>query len=232
MHYLELALQQMGESFAVKQDISPLLLGFHLLFAAVLAWFIRFLYRRCSASPSDTDSISRVFPLLALVITAVIAVVKSSLFLSLGLVGALSIVRFRAAIKDPEELVYLFLCTAIGLALGAEALWVALVLTGCASFIIVGMHLFGLERRRERLLLTITGDAQQYFSDNETGVMAILESVAGKYVLQRFDVEQGQGQMRVILNESSSKKTIEIITKLRQSLPDCELSYVNLNSNL
>lgn len=46
--------------------------------------------------------------------------VESSLALSLGLVGALSIVRFRAAIKEPEEIVYLFFCIALGLALGAE----------------------------------------------------------------------------------------------------------------
>jgi hypothetical protein len=49
-------------------------------------------------------------------------IVKSSLALSLGLVGALSIVRFRAAIKEPEELVYLFLIIAIGLGCGANQL--------------------------------------------------------------------------------------------------------------
>ena len=48
-----------------------------------------------------------------------ITIVKSSLALSLGLVGALSIVRFRAAIKEPEELVYLFLIIATGLGCGA-----------------------------------------------------------------------------------------------------------------
>ena len=49
-------------------------------------------------------------------------IVKTSLALSLGLVGALSIVRFRAAIKEPEELVYLFLIIAIGLGCGANQL--------------------------------------------------------------------------------------------------------------
>ena len=50
----------------------------------------------------------------------VIAVVKSSLALSLGLVGALSIVRFRTPIKEPEELAYIFLAIALGLCLGAD----------------------------------------------------------------------------------------------------------------
>ena len=50
----------------------------------------------------------------------IISIVKSSLALSLGLVGALSIIRFRAAIKEPEELTYLFLSIAIGLGFGAN----------------------------------------------------------------------------------------------------------------
>ena len=51
---------------------------------------------------------------LAIITTLVITVIKFSLALSLGLVGALSIVRFRAAIKEPEELVFLFLIISIG----------------------------------------------------------------------------------------------------------------------
>ena len=53
-------------------------------------------------------------------IMVVITVVKSSLALSLGLVGALSIVRYRTAIKEPEELAYTFLTIAIGLGMGAD----------------------------------------------------------------------------------------------------------------
>ena len=58
-----------------------------------------------------------VLPVICLTTLLVISVVKSSLALSLGLVGALSIVRFRTPIKEPEELAYIFLAIAIGLAL-------------------------------------------------------------------------------------------------------------------
>ena len=61
-----------------------------------------------------------VLPVICLTTLVVISVVKSSLALSLGLVGALSIVRFRTPIKEPEELAYIFLAIAIGLALGAD----------------------------------------------------------------------------------------------------------------
>ena len=61
-----------------------------------------------------------VLPVISLTTLLVISVVKSSLALSLGLVGALSIVRFRTPIKEPEELAYIFLAIAVGLALGAD----------------------------------------------------------------------------------------------------------------
>ena len=69
---------------------------------------------------------------LALATLLVIMIVKSSIALSLGLVGALSIVRFRAAIKDPEELTYLFFVIGIGLAGGANQPILAVV-----SFLVI-----------------------------------------------------------------------------------------------
>ena len=232
MQQFEEVWKQLEGAVSNGQNVSALSLCLYLALSAALALYIRLLYRKCSASSSDTESISRVFPLLALVTTGVIAVVKSSLALSLGLVGALSIVRFRAAIKDPEELVYLFLCIGIGLALGAEQPLLAIAMVGVATVFIVGMHVTSRSKRRHRLLLTISGDAEPHFSDGETGVMSAVETVAGRYTLQRFDVENGRGQVRIVLGDSSPEKTAELITKLRERLPDCDLSYVNLNSTL
>ncbi len=224
--------KQLEGSVSAGHNISALNLSVYLILAGVLTMYVRMLYRKCSTSPSDTESISRVFPLLAIITTAVIAVVKSSLALSLGLVGALSIVRFRAAIKDPEELVYLFLCIAVGLALGAEQPLLAIALVAVATCFIVAMHLSSKEQRQHRLLLTITGDSARHFSGNDSGVLLAVEEVAGKYTLQRFDVENGRGQVRIVLGESTSQETAEIVTKLRERLPGCDLSYVNLNSAL
>jgi hypothetical protein len=72
------------------------------------------------------------FLLVAVATTLIITIVKSSLALSLGLVGALSIVRFRAAIKEPEELAYLFLAISVGLGLGAGQALLTLVALGPA----------------------------------------------------------------------------------------------------
>ena len=76
-------------------------------------------YIRFSSTLSNRIEFSKNFVVLGVATCIVIMIVKSSLALSLGLVGALSIVRFRTPIKDPEELIFLFICIALGLSLGA-----------------------------------------------------------------------------------------------------------------
>ena len=90
-----------------------------LLISIVLSFLVQQFYIRFSTTLSNRVEFSKNFLVLAATTTIIITIVKSSLALSLGLVGALSIVRFRAAIKEPEELVYLFLIISIGLACGA-----------------------------------------------------------------------------------------------------------------
>ena len=68
----------------------------------------------------DTRQYLPIFLLLIPSMILIISIIKSSIALSLGLVGALSIVRFRTPIKEPEELLYLFVAIAIGLGLGAN----------------------------------------------------------------------------------------------------------------
>jgi len=90
-----------------------------LLLSIFLAFLVQQTYIKLSTTLSNKKEFSKNFLMLAATTTIIITIVKSSLALSLGLVGALSIVRFRAAIKEPEELVYLFLLIGIGLGCGA-----------------------------------------------------------------------------------------------------------------
>jgi len=91
----------------------------NLIVVGVLCYLIKIFYKKFSTTLSNREEFSKNFILLGIATCIVITIVKNSLALSLGLVGALSIVRFRAAIKEPEELVYLFLVIATGLGGGA-----------------------------------------------------------------------------------------------------------------
>ncbi len=117
-------------------DISFESLIVSVIVSVICAYIIKIIYLKFAKTINNKENFSDIFVLLALTTTIVITVVKFSLALSLGLVGALSIVRFRAAIKEPEELVYLFLVIGIGLAAGSNQYQVALTLTVVAFLII------------------------------------------------------------------------------------------------
>ena len=110
--------------FFLKENIVLDLNSFlsSLIAATILSLLIQFFYLRYASTLSNKFEFSKNFVILGITTTIVITIVKSSLALSLGLVGALSIVRFRAAIKEPEELVFLFLIIATGLGCGAGQL--------------------------------------------------------------------------------------------------------------
>jgi len=116
-------------NFFLNQNIQLDILGFilSLLCAVILSFFVQLFYIKYSSTLSNRKEFSKNFVILAVSTCIVIMIVKSSLALSLGLVGALSIVRFRAAIKEPEELVYLFLIIAIGLGCGANQLTITTI---------------------------------------------------------------------------------------------------------
>ena len=108
-------------------DIIPTLFSFFM--CVIMSFIVRDFYIKRSFSLTGKMHVGSIIPVLSTVVFLVIVVVKSSLALSLGLVGALSIVRFRTPIKEPEELVYLFLAIAIGLGYAAGQILVTTILS-------------------------------------------------------------------------------------------------------
>jgi hypothetical protein len=88
---------------------------------------ISFLYSKYGDSLSNRKSFANNYPLIGIATFLIITIIKSSLALSLGLVGALSIVRFRSAIKEPEELSYIFFTIAIALGFGANQVYITII---------------------------------------------------------------------------------------------------------
>ena len=111
-------LDQLFEKFNNNIDIDFFILN--LVVATVLALVLAQFYIRFGNAVANRRKFASNFIPLAITTVLIVTIIKSSIALSLGLVGALSIVRFRAAIKDPEELIYLFLVISIGLATGAN----------------------------------------------------------------------------------------------------------------
>jgi len=117
-----------------ETDYTLTIFSFFLCF--ICSYALKYIYEISSTSLTGKSQISKILPLLSVTTFLVILIVKSSLALSLGLVGALSIVRFRTPIKEPEELVYLFIAIAIGLGYGSGQILITLTIFLLISFII------------------------------------------------------------------------------------------------
>ena len=96
-------------NWIIPPPVSILSMTLNLVLGLVLSLLVAWYYSHYGQSFANRNKFALLLPALTLTTAIVITIVKSSLALSLGLVGALSIVRFRTAIKDPEELIFLFI---------------------------------------------------------------------------------------------------------------------------
>ena len=114
-----------------------------MVFAVVLGAFIYFIYKKTFQGVMYSSGFGITLIGLTMVTTLVILAVTSNVVLSLGMVGALSIVRFRAAIKEPFEIVFLFWALACGIVIGAGMFLLAVL-----GSIVIGVILVVFARRR------------------------------------------------------------------------------------
>lgn len=96
----------------------------------LLAFFIRYTYIKNSLSVSNKLIIANIFPIFSLSLYLIVVTIKSSLVLSLGLVGALSIIRFRTAVKETEQIVYFLILTANSIANAANSFLYSIIFVG------------------------------------------------------------------------------------------------------
>lgn len=198
----------------------------NLLIAAVLAFLLAQFYERFGNTYSMRESFSRLFVPLTLITMIVISIVKSSLALSLGLVGALSIVRFRAAIKDPEELVYLFFCIAVGLGLGANQRTVTVVglLFGLAAMYL--LYRMRGSSDTQNLFLTVSGEgSDQALTSITEAISARCESLS----LRRLDDTDDRFEVSFDVRFKSVDQLDECVRAIRDIAP---ASRVNLIENI
>ena len=114
-----------------------------LLFAIAIGLFIYLIYKKTFSGVMYSSGFAMTLPGLTMVTTLVIMAVTSNVVLSLGMVGALSIVRFRTAIKEPMEIVYLFWSLAAGIVIGA-----GMVPMAVAGSLIIGAALLIFSNRK------------------------------------------------------------------------------------
>jgi uncharacterized membrane protein YhiD involved in acid resistance len=115
-----------------------------MLVALAVGLFIYFVYRKCFRGVVYSHNYNVTFVLMTIITALIIMTISTNIVLSLGMVGALSIVRFRTAVKDPMDIIYMFWAVSAGIAAGAKIYAVAIV-----GSLVVGAVIWWLSRRKE-----------------------------------------------------------------------------------
>ena len=150
----------------------------------VLAIILEYTYIVAARTISNRKQFAGTFLLIAFTTMLIISIVKTSLALSLGLVGALSIVRFRAAIKEPEELSYIFFAIALGLGLGANQTVVVIVAFVVAMIMLWARYFISGKSKHQNLYLNLSAKAGVIELNQ---VVEIVKLEFGKFHLKRYD---------------------------------------------
>jgi hypothetical protein len=204
----------------INSDIPILGFILNLSLTAILSVILRFIYVKYGDSLSNRLQFGKNFLLLAMTTMLIITIVKSSLALSLGLVGALSIIRFRAAIKEPEELGYLFLAISIGLGFGANQTKITILAFALITLIIYLSKKFSkkYDENKNLHLIIQTNESNKIDLDQ---VVEILKLNCTSVDLRRLDETEGKLEASFMIEASSFsqiKKTKDELNNLDEKI--------------
>ena len=155
----------------------------------VLGLFIFMIYKKTHMGVMYSDSFGISLIAMSMITSVIIIAITSNVVLSLGMVGALSIVRFRAAIKEPMDIAFLFWAIAVGIVLGAGFLPLAVI-----GSVIIGVIIVVFSTRKigdTPYILVISIDK----AGNESAIGEIIKSGAKKSVLKSKSINQASRQL-------------------------------------
>ncbi|HLR91667.1 MAG TPA: DUF4956 domain-containing protein [Atopostipes sp.] len=152
---------------------------FALLFATLLSLYIFFVYRMISKESFYSKSFNITLPIITILTAAIVVAMQANLVVSLGMVGALSIVRFRTALKDPMDLAFTFWAITTGIISGTELYGLAIM-----TAVIITIALFTLDQlelKEAPRLLVVNGENQEFEPElnellNENGIYYTVKS--------------------------------------------------------
>jgi hypothetical protein len=193
--------------------------------AALLGVILGQVYIHFGHSLSNRRLFARNFLVLVVTTTLIISIVRSSLALSLGLVGALSIVRFRAAIKEPEELAFLFLAISIGLGLGAGQALVTIVALALILGLIVVRGMFRQSPNQPNLYLTVTSPAASKLGAER--ILQVFAGVGATAALKRFDQTPESLEAAFLVDFKQVAHLEQFANQLRELSPEVRVSCLD-----
>ena len=189
-------------------DITTAKIAATLFVTALLALYIFAIYRLVTRKVFYSKNFNIALAVMSLITAAIILAMQSNLVISLGMVGALSIVRFRTAIKDPMDLVFLFWSISIGIICGAGLYEVALVTSVAVTVFILVLDMIPVSRAP--MMLVVNSSKM----DDEQTVLDVVGKYAKSYKVKSRNLSKGRLDMVVELRVKDESALVSEVAAL------------------
>ena len=194
------------EGYATTElDIKTMFLCIGL--TAAIALYIFFIYRLMNRNTFYNLNFNISLVELAVITAAIILTIQSNIVVSLGMVGALSIVRFRTAIKDPMDLVFLFWSISVGIICGAGFAMIAIIASAALTILLVLISLG--QRERKSQVLVINADA---YIENE--ILGAVRASCSTWKVRARNVSEGDVNLAIEVRTKEPQQLIRTVMAL------------------
>jgi hypothetical protein len=189
-----------------------------LLVACVSAFIINFIYKKSFLGVNYTKSFSLSIILLSLVTSIVIRTINSNLSLSLGMVGALSIVRFRTSVKDPVDTIFMFWAITVGIMSGAGLYIITILSTLIIGLIYFLCFIMQAQKDTKKLLII---NVNSSYSD------IVIEMINKKKC--NIKTESYRNTTAELTIEAKNRKQVEELIKLKDKPEIVSLNIIDID---
>ena len=190
------------------ENLTPWKIIIGLVMGCIVGLIIAFVYKRCYRGVLYSPTFSMTLMMLTLLTTPVVMCIKSDIALSMGMVGALSIVRFRTAVKDPMDTAYMFWALTMGILLGAELYVHALAVVLGISVILIAMTFIRFRNPNAYLLVV------HYDDYAESEITQLLRRTVRQRKLRSKTVTRSGAEMTVEVRLDSKQDLVSAVLNI------------------
>ncbi len=194
-----------------------------LLCSLLCSFIIVWTYKKSYQGVIYQKSFSIAIIMTCLITTSIIMIISGNLILSLGMVGALSIIRFRSAIKDPLDIVFMFWAVSAGIANGIANFKVAFI---SSVFIALVIFLLKDSRQKEHSYMLIC----KYSGNLEDEIFNAISELSKRYVTKSKTIKDNE--IELIIEVLTSEKNSQIPNKLLELNGVVDASMISYSNNL
>lgn len=191
-----------------NSDLSTVAIITTLLIAALVGTYIFWVYRQTCRKAFYSRSFAISLPVIAMVTASIIMAIQSNIVISMGMVGALSIVRFRTAVKDPMDLAFLFWSISAGIICGASLYELAIESALLITVVMLLLHF--VPNVKPALLLLVNGTDAQIQPELEQ----VLKANTSSYKIKSRNVTNSGIDMIIELKTKNESALVESVLAL------------------